>query len=211
MKCGTFETVEALERRKMRHGQRAHPGNEHAGTNAYSISCRGVPDSFRFIPNSFLKASIEAEVRREPVMLDTSLEVGVDFLLARIHAGPFRGRSEGERVKVGRNIAGAAGVTIFPPGAADVRALFDDQKRIHAGFKKLDAHAETGKTGADDEDVDIDDGGVCRWRGGLRHARGVTFFAPSPRGTPGRGNTAPSRRQMGGSGNPGGASRPCWG
>src|SRR5260370_40005674 len=89
-------------------------------------------------------------------MLDTSLEVGVDFLLARIHAGPFRGRSEGERVKGGRNIAGAAGVTIFPPGAADVRALFDDQKRIPPGFTKLDAHADTGKTDADDEDCHID-------------------------------------------------------
>src|SRR6267154_2660092 len=178
MKRRAFETVEALELRKMRHVQRAHPGNEHAGINPHS-TCRRVPDSFRFIPNSFLKASIEAEVRREPVTLDAALQVVVDFLLARIHAGPFCGRSEGERVKVGRNIAGAAGVTIFPPGAADVRALFDDEKRIHGSFKKLDAHAKTGKTGADDEDVDIGDGGVCRWRGGLGHARVVTSLPDS--------------------------------
>src|SRR5260370_3079660 len=183
MKRWTLEIVEALELRKVRYVQRAHPGNEHAGTNADSISCLGVPDSFRFIPNSFLKASIEAEVRREPVMLDTSLEIGVDFLLARIHAGPFRGRSEGERVKVGRNIASAAGVTIFPPGAADVRALFDDEKRIHASFKKLDAHAKTGKTCADDADVDIGDGGACRWKGGLGHARVVTSLPASPGAT----------------------------
>src|SRR5258708_22216695 len=161
MKRWTLETFEALELRKMRNVQRAHAGNEHAGTNAHSISCRGVPDPFRFIPNSFLKSSIESEVRREPVMLDTSLEVVVDFLLARIHAGPFRGRSEGERVKVGRNIAGAAGVTIFPPGAADVRALFDDEKRLHAGFKKLDAHTNTGKTGADNKEINIGNGGGC--------------------------------------------------
>src|SRR5260370_21487624 len=181
MKRGTFETVEAVELGKMRDVQGAHAGNEHAGANAHSIAGCGVPDSFRFIPNSFLKASIEAQIRSKRVMLDTSLEVVVDFPLTGIHAGPFRGRSEGERVKVGRNIAGAAGVTIFPPGAADVRTLFDDQKRLHAGFKKLDAHTKTGKTCTDDEDINIGDGGVCGWSGGLGHAR-VAISLPDSAG-----------------------------
>ncbi len=62
---------------------------------------------------------------------------------------------------MGRDVAGAAGITIVPPGAADVAALFDDEKGVHAGFEEFDAHAKAGKAGADDEDVDIRDGRVC--------------------------------------------------
>src|SRR5216684_668405 len=211
MKRWTLETFEALELRVMRHVQRAHPGDQHAGANVHSVAGCGVPDSFGFIPNRFLKASIEAEVRREPVMLDTSLEVVVDFLLARIHAGPFRGRSEGERVKVGRNIAGAAGVTIFPPGAADVRTLFDDEKRLHAGFKKLDAHTKTGKTGADNKDINIGNGGVCGWSGRLGHARVAISLPDSAAATWARRNAALSRSDWRASGTRWGTSCQAWG
>src|SRR2546427_6935103 len=106
-------------------------------------------------------------------MFDTALQIILDFLLARIHAGPFRGRSEGKRVKVRRDIAGAARVTIVPPGAADLAALFHDEKGFHAGFEKLDAHANAGKASADDEDVDVS-GRVCGLSGGVRHARVIT-------------------------------------
>src|SRR5260370_19979733 len=157
MKRGTGKAHQAGQFRIARNVQRAHAGDKDARANAHSVSSRRTPCAFRFIPNSFLKTRVEVEIWRKPVMLHTAFEVVVNFLLARIHASPFRRRREGKRVEMGWNIAGAAGVTIVPPSAADVAALFDDDERFHTGFEKLDAHAEAGETGANDEDVDTGD------------------------------------------------------
>src|SRR5258708_12013197 len=92
---------------------------------------------------------------------------------------------------MGRNIAGAAGVTIVPPGAADVFALFDDEKRFHAGFEEFDAHANAGKAGADDEDVDIRGGRGCGRSGDFGHARAITSLFDSAEETRARRNAAP--------------------
>src|SRR5258708_11750304 len=119
MKCRALETVDALELRIMRHVQRPHSRDQHAGANTHPVTDRCVPDALGFIPNCFLKASVELQIWSKHVTLDTSLEVVVDFRLARIHAGPFRGRSEGKLVEEGRNITSAARVTLLPPRAAD--------------------------------------------------------------------------------------------
>src|SRR6266581_1667956 len=70
-----------------------------------------------------------------------------------------------------RNVASTARITIVSPCAADVRALFDDEKRVHSGFEKLNAHAEAGEARADDEDVNGNFGSVRVWRGGRGHAQ----------------------------------------
>src|SRR5712664_2274291 len=89
MKRRTFETVDALDIRIARNVQSTHAGDKHAGAHTHSVADR-VPDSFGFIPNCFPKTSAEAQIRSKPIALDTTFEVVVDFLLARIHAGPFR-------------------------------------------------------------------------------------------------------------------------
>jgi hypothetical protein len=176
MERGALEAVDSLDLRKMRHVQGTHPGDQHASAKAHSFPGRNVPDSFRFVPNGFAKTSVEAQIRSKAVLLDTALEVIVDFLLPGIHAGPFGRRREGKRIKVGRNIASTAGVAIVPPGAADVGALFDDEERFHPRFEKLDAHAQAGKAAADDEDIYVGDGGIRRIGGGLGHAEVITSF-----------------------------------
>src|SRR5260370_15854275 len=192
MKRGTGKAHQAGQFRIARNVQRAHAGDKDARANAHSVSSRRTPCAFRFIPNSFLKTRVEVEIWRKPVMLHTAFEVVVNFLLARIHASPFRRRREGKRVEMGWNIAGAAGVTIVPPSAADVAALFDDEKRFHTGFEKLDAHAEAGETGANDEDVDSGDGRVGR-SGGFSHARATTSLLDSAGATRARRNAMLSR------------------
>src|SRR6266581_7176475 len=72
-----------------------------------------------------------------------------------------------------RNVASTARITIVSPCAADVRALFDDEKRVHSGFEKLNAHAEAGEARADDEDVNGNFGSVRVWRGGRGHAQAI--------------------------------------
>ena len=141
MKRGTFETVEALDFRIVRHVQRAHAGDQHACADARAVVRGGVPLSSSFIPNGFVKTRIQADIRGEFVFLDAAFQVAMNLLLAGIHACPVGRGFEGEGIQMRRNVASAAGVAIVPPGAADVGALLDDQKRIHARFEKLDAHA----------------------------------------------------------------------
>src|SRR6266852_219859 len=173
MKLGSRKALEARQFRVARDVQRAHAGDKHASANAHFVSCRCVPDSFGFIPNGISKAGVEAQIRSKPVMLNAALQVVVDFLLARIHARPIGRRFEREGIEMRRDVAGAAGITIVPPGAADIFALFDDEKGAETGFNKLDAHANPGKPGADDQDVDIRDGRVCRRSCGFGHARAI--------------------------------------
>ena len=90
MKRRTFEAVDALDIRIARNVQSTHAGDNHAGAHTHSVGCRGIPDLFGFIPNRFSKAGVEAQIRSKSVLLDTTFEVVVDFLLARVHAGPFR-------------------------------------------------------------------------------------------------------------------------
>src|SRR5437667_1769283 len=78
------------------------------------------------------------------------------------------------------NIASAARVTIFTPRPADLFALFDDEKRLHAGFEELDAHADARKASANDQNVNSSDGRVGRRSGGFGHARATTSrFKPA--------------------------------
>src|SRR6266478_4229600 len=174
MKRGAGKVFEARQFRVVRDVQCAHAGDKHAGANAHSVAGACVPYAFGIIPNRFLETRIQPEIRRKPVMLDAAFQIVVDFLLAWIHARPFRRWRERKRIKVRWNIASAAGVTILPPGAADLFALIDDQKRFHAGFEKFYTHADAGKASADDEHVDVGDRRVGRRSGGFVHARATT-------------------------------------
>src|SRR5882762_2191791 len=173
--------------------QRAHARDQHARTEAQTISGGDVPGTLGFIPNRFAKASVETDMRSETVTLDAALEVIVDFLLARIHAGPFGRWSKGKRIKMRRNIARAAGVAIVPPGAANIVALLDDEKRFHAGFKELDAHADAGEARAHDEDVNPREGRLRGTSSGFGHARATTSLFDSAGATCARKKSALSR------------------
>src|SRR5258708_9764928 len=187
---GALEAFATLDFRKRRHVQRAHAGDQHARTNAHSVPGRNVPHSFRFVPDGFTKASVESHIRSKAVLLDAALQIIVDFLLTGIHARPLGRRREGKRIKVRRNIASAARIAIVPPGAADVGALFDDEKRAHPGFEKLDTHAQARKAAADNEDIDAGDWGICGIAGKFGHALVITSFFVCPGATRARRKSA---------------------
>src|SRR4029077_19923616 len=62
MKRRALETVEALEIRITRDVQGAHAGNQHARTEAQSVSESDVPGTFGFIPSRFAKACVQADM-----------------------------------------------------------------------------------------------------------------------------------------------------
>src|SRR5437764_10169773 len=51
------------------------------------------------------------------------------------------------------NIAGASGIAVGPPGAANVITLLDDQERVQSGFAELDGHTQAGKACAHNQDI----------------------------------------------------------
>ena len=55
---------------------------------------------------------------------------------------------------MGLHIAGAARVVVVTPGAAKGVGLFGDKEVGEPGFLEFDRHAQAGKAGADDGDVD---------------------------------------------------------
>ena len=54
-----------------------------------------------------------------------------------------------------RDVAGRAGVGVVAPGAADLVAAVDHQEVAAAVLGQPDGGAESGESGADDEDVDV--------------------------------------------------------
>ena len=111
---------------------------------------------------------VEADVAAQPVLVGDALEVVLDLRLERPHVRPVGLRLERERVHVRRDVAGAAGIGVVAPGAADVVGLLQDQE-VDALPLQRDAHAESGEPGADDQRA-----GVHRlWERGLSaRARG---------------------------------------
>src|SRR4029077_4869900 len=93
-----------------------------------------------------------------------------------------------------RNVARAARVAIVPPGAADIGALLDDEKGIHARLEKFDAHAKAGEAGADDENVDGGFRGVRMRGGGCAHAWVIFTLLESAPAACARRNSLASRR-----------------
>ena len=57
------------------------------------------------------------------------------------------------------HIAGGTGVGVVTPTAAHVACLFNDQQIVLALFLEADGHAQSAKTGTDDDDL------MCRVHG----------------------------------------------
>jgi len=163
MKRGAGEALDAGNLGIMRHMQRAHAGDKDPRADAkafplMAIAGRDVahgdaPLRGSFVPSGFTKARVEPNVRRQAVALDAGLQVLPDFLLAREHAGPIGVAFKGKRIKMSGYVTGAAGITVFVPGAAEVVTLLNDEKILHTGFEQLDAHANAGEARANNEHV----------------------------------------------------------
>src|ERR1700741_4805230 len=100
--------------------QRTHAGDEHASLDAHSVLSGRLPDTRGFIPSGFQKPGVQADLGCKSIARDAALEIIVNFLLARVHARPIGGWFEGKGIEMGRNIAGAARITVVVPRSADV-------------------------------------------------------------------------------------------
>jgi hypothetical protein len=59
----------------------------------------------------------------------------------------------GQGIEMRGDIAGDAGITVLPPGAAEIAALLQDQDVVETGASRLERQDDAGEPGADDQDI----------------------------------------------------------
>lgn len=121
------EGLKTGDARDLRVGQRPGGGDDDIGGQG---AARGLdhPAQVLGVPGHQLDLGAEAQVRAQAEEVGDVLQVGADVPLAGEGARPLGVGRERERVQVGGHVAGAPGVAVVPPGAADlVGPLQDDE------------------------------------------------------------------------------------
>src|SRR5262249_20873550 len=93
---------------------------------------------------------VKANVWHQFVLCDAVLLVAVDVPLTRIKTRPVKILLEGERVQWRRDVACRPGVSVVPPGAADLVGLFEHHEVGDPGLPQLNRHPDATKSGPDD-------------------------------------------------------------
>ncbi len=132
--------------------------------------CVGVPGRSEHL-------GVGAQVAAQAVALGDVELVPPDLGLAGERPRPVRVGGERERVHVRRHVAGAAGVGVVAPGAAEVARGLEHHEVVLAVLEQADRDSHAGEAAADDRDADLrrDRRGRGLGRGGRRGAH-----APQP-------------------------------
>ena len=127
---GAREFVDARDVGDQRDVQRARPRDEELGDVLLAVGGEHVPPHLGVVPVRAVDERVEADVPAQAVLLGDALEVVEDLRLQGPHVGPVGLRLEGEGIHVRRDVAGAAGVGVVTPGAADVVGLLEDHEVV---------------------------------------------------------------------------------
>ena len=155
MESGTTEFVAALDVGQGRDVQRARARDQELPDEFAAVFGEDVPALLVVVPVGSVDVRIELDVAAQPVFLGDSLEVVPDLGLIGERVLPVGLGLERERVQVRRDVAGAAGVTVVAPRAADVVELLQDDE-VHALLLQLDRHSQAGEAGPDDDGAGVD-------------------------------------------------------
>ena len=96
----------------------------------------------------------EMQMRGELVAFGDLLGIGLDFGALREGAGPVYALREGKLVERHRHIAGASGIGVFIPGAADLRIAVDEVEAVTV-FLQLDCGGQAAEACPDDDGMSL--------------------------------------------------------
>jgi len=152
-----FKLAEARDGRDRRLGQGAVTEREHVGGEA--APRRGdAPPPLALIPQRVDHLMAEAEVRQETEAHGAAAQVVPDLGLGREGAAPVGVGREGERVQVGRHVAGGARVRVVAPRPADVVGALEHDEVVDPALFQPDRQSQTRKTRADDGHAHVRNG-----------------------------------------------------
>lgn len=106
------ELIEAFDVGNARDVQRAGPGDEELGDVLPVGVGEHVPAVLVVVPVGPVDPGVEVDVRPQAVLVGDALEVVEDLRLVGEQLFPIRFRLKGERVQVGGNVAGTAGIGV---------------------------------------------------------------------------------------------------
>ncbi len=156
--------------------QRARPRDQELGDVLAPVGGEHMPPVLVVVPIGAVDQGIELDVAAQPVFLGDPFEVVPDLGLIGERVLPIRLGLEGVRVQVRRDVAGATGVAVVSPRAADVVGLLQDDE-VHALPLERDRHTQTGESGPDDDGAGVDRclGCLCsHMRLHLSHGSGIS-------------------------------------
>src|SRR4029453_11294188 len=97
----------------------------------------------------------ETQARADPEAVDAVTQVGPDLCLPGEGIRPAGVASEGVRVQVRRDVAGATGVAVVAPRPADIVGLLEDEEAAETGSLETDRATQAGEAGADDRHIGV--------------------------------------------------------
>ena len=121
--------------------QSARAGDEELRDELTAVFGEDVPTHFVVVPMRAVDMGVEPDVAPQPVLVRHTLQVILNLRLKRPHVRPVGLGLERERVHVRRDVAGAPGIGVVPPGAADVVGLLQNQE-VDVLLLQGDAHPE---------------------------------------------------------------------
>src|SRR4051812_32414013 len=101
---------------------------------------------------------LEADVLAQPEVVAGLLEVAGELVALAEALGPVV-PEEAVGVQGGRDVDARAGITVLPPGAADLFVLLKDREGDAAALE-CDRGAQAREAGADDQDRELAAGGT---------------------------------------------------
>src|SRR5579871_6606314 len=99
-----------------------------------------MPALLLVVPGRAQQLAVPADMREDAEACRAAPQVVPDLRLGRVRARPVRIEREGERVKVRRNITGAARIGVVAPRSADVRSLLQHNKVMISMLFETDGH-----------------------------------------------------------------------
>src|SRR5690606_38101162 len=141
-----LETFDAIQMGDVRNVQRSHSADQKAPLIAAALRVLDRPDTFGRVPLRADHFPPEADESPQTVLVDQTLEVVEDFLLAGEPARPVGVLLEREGIHVRLDVTRTAGVAVVPPRATDLVGLLQDDEVVPARLAQLDGHAQAGET-----------------------------------------------------------------
>jgi hypothetical protein len=108
------------------------------------------PEHRGVVPHTGHEVGVDVQVRAHAKVVGDLLQVRPDLRLPAVDVRPVRVRREGEGVEVARHVAGAAGIGVVAPGAADAAGALQQDEVLDP--PPLEGHrgADPGEPAADD-------------------------------------------------------------
>ena len=144
----TAELVQPDQIGPGRSGELADRRHQHVRLERLAGAAGHPPASGAVVVVSRDHPGAEPDLRQHAEPVGDLLQVGQDLGLLRVPPGPVRVRRERQRVQVRRHVAGATGVGVLAPDAADLVTLLEQGDQV-ATAQQLGGQADPAETGAD--------------------------------------------------------------